>query len=222
VTVAENVLKEIRTLTADLIEAGLCNDQNYPVLNKTAKARYEISFSGDDDLAITLKNIPYIDVYSELLINKSFNLFMLDGALVQLQYTILSGRVEKHRLAFFPSPDLSEYQNSPEIYETDEIYADVVMRNIVSSPIRFDFDRLAFVEDIHPMSHMTIGQYKNCRIPVGGPLSPYLFIHFILRAFYNTALRKCSDRLTRFKYTFEPTITPREQEHLHLLPPRLQ
>ena len=147
---------------------------------------------------------------------------MLDGALIQLQYTIVGGRVEKHRLAFFPSPDLSEYQNSPEIYETDEIYADVVMRNIVSSPIRFDFDRAAFVDDIHPMSHMTIGQYKNCRIPVGGPLSPYLFIHFILKAFYNTALRKCSDGLTRFKYTFEPTITTREQEHLHLLPSRLQ
>ncbi len=146
---------------------------------------------------------------------------MLDGAIVQLQYTIIGNVIERHRLAFFPSPDLSEYQNNPDLYDTDEIYADVIMRNIVSSPIRFDFDRAAFVDDEHPMSHLTIGQYKNCRIPVGGPLSPYLFLHFILRAFYNTALRKCSETISKFKYSLPHTITLKEQEHLHLLPARL-
>ena len=214
--VAEDLVSEIRTLTADMIQAGLCNEQNFPTL-KGSGGSAEISFAGASDLSVTLKNIAYGDVYTELRGTRSFNFYMLDGALIQLQYVIRGDEVHKHRLAFFPSPDLTEYQNNPDVYETDEIYADVLVRNIVSVPIRFDFDRGAFREGDHPMSHLTIGQYKNCRIPVGGPLSPYLFLHFILRSFYNTAFRQCSDAITRFKSPFLATITQQEQEHVHVL-----
>ena len=64
---------------------------------------------------------------------------MLDGALVTLRYRFRNGEVSEHSLSYFPSPDLEHFQNDPEIYLQDEIYADVVARNIVPFPVRFDF-----------------------------------------------------------------------------------
>ena len=62
---------------------------------------------------------------------------MLDGALIQMTYEFSDKKLRRHRLAFFPSPHLEEFQNNPDIYLDDEIYADVVAKNIVSFPVRF-------------------------------------------------------------------------------------
>jgi hypothetical protein len=215
---AEGVLSEIRELTSELISSGLCVDQNFPAIRTGAGGVISIDISGEEerDLAVTLKNIPYGDSYAVLVAQRSFNLKMIDSGLIQMMYQFRNRELINHRLAFFPSPDLLEYQNNPEIYETDEMYGDIVARNIVTSPIRFDFDRDNFVENDHPMSHMTIGQYKNCRIPVSGPLSPFLFLNFILRAFYNTPYKKyCSD-IKRREYTFSNCITKSETLNTHI------
>jgi hypothetical protein len=90
------------------------------------------------------------------------------------------------------------------------------MKNVVTTPVRFDFDREAFVDYDHPMSHLTLGQYKNCRIPVTGPLSPFVFMNFILRAFYNTPFQKFCDSIRAFSYEFTQTITDREQCQIHI------
>ena len=139
---------------------------------------------------------------------------MLDGALIHMMYRFKNNQLEAHRLAFFPSPFLEEFQNNPEIYIEDEIYAEVTMRNIVPFPLRFDFDcREEVAVDIeHPKSHLTLGQYQNCRIPVSAALTPHHFIEFILRNFYNTAYRKYSNQLSTFSDRFETSITEREKE----------
>ena len=50
---------------------------------------------------------------------------------------------------------------------SDEIYADVVGREVVPFPLRFDYDaRVKKQEVYHPACHLTLGQYTNCRIPV--------------------------------------------------------
>ena len=122
----------------------------------------------------------------------------------------------KHRLAFFPSPDLLEYQNNQDIYDDDEIYGDIVDRNIVTVPIRFDFDPASFVELEHPKSHMTLGQYKNCRIAVSGPLSPFHFVVFILRSFYNTPFRNFCSEMRQGGFNFDDCITERECGFVHM------
>jgi hypothetical protein len=121
-----------------------------------------------------------------------------------------------HRLAFFPSPDLLEYQNNSDVYENDEMYGDVVHRSVVTTPVRFEFDRDAFIDYDHPMSHVTIGQYKNCRLPVAGPLTPYFFLNFVLRAFYNTPFRRFCGEIRERAYPFGDTITKRERRHVHI------
>nr|VFK30828.1 MAG: Uncharacterized conserved protein (DUF2290) [Candidatus Kentron sp. MB]VFK34387.1 MAG: Uncharacterized conserved protein (DUF2290) [Candidatus Kentron sp. MB]VFK76491.1 MAG: Uncharacterized conserved protein (DUF2290) [Candidatus Kentron sp. MB] len=95
------------------------------------------------------------------------------------------------------------------------------MKNIVPFPLRFDFDSReeVFVEVEHPKSHLTMGQYENCRIPVSAPLTPYHFIGFILRNFYNTAYRKYSTELSAFTHCFETSIIAHEMDLLYVRVP---
>lgn len=214
----ETIRNQVERLTADFIGLGLCNNQNFPSFKNDGNFQ-EISYSGAGDLSVVLKNQPYQQIYEELLRTNSYNLKMLDGALIQLMYKFEGGILRCHRLAFFPSPDLTEYQNNPEIYEDDEIYADIVMRNIVVFPIRFDFDSTegTYREIDHPKSHLTLGQYKNCRIPVNAPVTPYAFLAFLLRNFYHTAFKKHTESITLFDETFEESIFPSEKNIGHII-----
>ena len=71
-------------------------------------------------------------------------------------YLFEEDKLIKYRLAFFPSPSLEEFQNNSEIYEIDEIYADVIAKNILPVPIRFDYDPKSSIKIEHPSSHLTI------------------------------------------------------------------
>ncbi len=138
------------------------------------------------------------------------------GALVQMMYTFKGNTLIYHRLAFFPSPYFEDFQNEPESYELDEIYTDIIAKNIIPFPLRFDFHPDMHQEIEHPKSHLTLGQFKNCRIPVAFPLSPYVFISFILRNFYNTAFRKFTDKLSLPLILLQGTITSNEKKILHM------
>lgn len=206
------VLKQIRNITLKLTSCSLSDAFNFP-----CEKNGDISISGKPDLSISLRNISYIDTYNSLNSSKSYNIKMIDGALIQMAYSFERDNLIKHRLAFFPSPELSEFQNNYEVYETDEIYADIIDKNIVTVPIRFDYDPTNFAVKEHPRSHLTIGQYKNCRIPVNAPLSPNMFIDFILRNFYNTAHKKFADDLDfDNKPIFQECIDDLECGLLHL------
>ena len=152
---------------------------------------------------------------------RAYNVKMLDGALIQMMYVFSEGQVKRHRLAFFPAPHLEEFQNNPEIYLTDEVYADVVARNIVPVPVRFDFDTKGDEElsTTHPLSHLTLGQYQNCRIPVSAPVTPFRFIEFILRNFYHRAFALHAQALPTASEAFAATIRSRERRLLHLVVP---
>jgi len=160
-------------------------------------------------------------IYNELLRTEAYNLLMLDGALIQMSYRVKNDLVETHRLAFFPSPYLEGFQNEPDLYIEELVYAEVIWKNIVPFPLRFDFDsREGVYEELrHPKSHLTLGQYKNCRIPVCAPLTPYHFVSFLLRHFYHTAYWHYSDDIRPHSYCFLETIFTREREILHIQVP---
>lgn len=218
----QNIYNQIQAITVNLILVELSAEQNFPSYDPEAKGDFDIiSYSGMKDLSIALKNIEYSELYVELDKNKEYNIKMIDGALLQLLYTFSKKSKRKkselisHRLAFFPSPFLHDFQNEPELYETDEIYADIIAKNILPVPIRFDYDPSNFNELEHPCSHLTLGQFKNCRIPVSAPITPNAFISFILRSFYNTALKKHTDKLDFSSDLFDETITNAEKKILH-------
>lgn len=210
------IFNQIKQLTNDLVSISLCDDQNFPVLRGTLEScSIEID---SPDVSTALKNIPYHEMYEEMCKKRSYNIKMIDGALLILQYRVEDNNLVGHRLCFFPNPNLSEFQNNPDIFWEDDIYLDIIDPRIVVVPIRFDFDcREDVVKEIdHPVSHLTLGQYSNCRIPVARPLTPYHFISFIIRNFYHTAYTKFCDNLSQYSTNFSPTIAPSEKNIIHI------
>ena len=215
-TTLKDIFKEIKSITEQLISVGLSESQNFPTMKRTGNSTYEVGYANLQDISVVLKNVPYEQIYRELDHRKNYNLKLIDGALVQMTYSFINESLTYHRLAFFPSPYLEDFQNEPEIYELDEIYADIIAKNIIPFPLRFDFDPARHSEIDHPQSHLTLGQYKNCRIPVAFPLTPYVFVSFILRNFYNTAFRKFTDKLSLPQSVLQETITENEKKVLHM------
>lgn len=148
-----------------------------------------------------------------MLSEELYNFKLIDGAIVQMMYTFNCNNLKSHRLAFFPYPRLEEYQNNPEIDDRDEIFADIIRKDIYPFPIRFDYNSN---NTDHPSSHLTLGQYLNCRIPVSAPLTPYLFMDFILRNFYNTIYKKLTQKINFKGKSFKETITTNEKKLIHL------
>ncbi|MCS6938526.1 MAG: DUF2290 domain-containing protein, partial [Roseiflexus sp.] len=125
----------------------------------------------------------------------------------------------KHRLVYFPSPYLRQFQSNPEAYFNDELYLEVVSRHIISFPIRFDYDVAAAQDIEHPACHLTLGDFKGCRIPVSCPLTPCWFADFVLRNFYRTEHYNPAEKLPAQSITFHNTISPNEKMLIHLVIP---
>lgn len=214
---SKQVMKGIMEITSDLIGLGLSVDQNFPS-EKIERGVTIISWGDQINLSIVLKNISYNQIYNELLKNSNYNIKLIDGAIIQMMYTFANDILLSHRLAFFPSPVLESYQNDPEIYERQEIYADIIAKNIIPFPMRFDFDadETIFAPIKHPKSHLTLGQYKNCRIPVSAPLAPGVFIDFLLRNFYSTAYYHYQLDEKQLLQPFDRTISAEEERILHV------
>ncbi len=215
----QQVRAQIERITTLLVEFSLCDEQNFPSV-KHFSGQTLITIPNDSNLSIGLKSgLDYIEIYRQLDESRAFNFRMLDGAMVQLLYNFQEGVLISHRLSYFPSPTLEAYQNEPELYDEDEIYADILSKNIVPFPIRFDYssDDEKHVDIHHPKSHLTLGQYQNCRIPVFAPITPIVFVKFILRNFYNTAYCSYELRMELPTTFFESSITSNEQSIPHLV-----
>lgn len=227
--VAKDIFLQIQKITSNLIDLGLCIDQNFPSMKKLNHSIEEVnmcSIESSYNSSIFLKNMSYGDMYYELCRRRMYNIKMIDGALIQMQYRFNGNSIESHRLAFFPSPNLDIFQNEPDIYWGDEIYSDILDARIVTVPLRFDFDdsedqngNKVAIPVIHPISHLTIGQYKNCRIPVSSAVTPYQFIEFIIRNFYNTAFELYSDQLLSDKNCFDVCICADETKIFNICSP---
>lgn len=209
--------QQIDNIISLLIKHGFADRFNFSSLRTHEQGNIAVEFSGLEDLSIALKDRPYAETYLELLKRSQFTVKMADGALIQIMYLFShEGELLKHRLCFMPSPFNDEYQNEPEIYLEDKIYAEVVDRRILPVTMRFDYDPENAVDIHHPRSHFTLGQYKNCRIAACSPLTPSVFIEFVMRSFYHTAHIDTTDLFSLNLTTFPKSITNNERGRLHL------
>ena len=146
---------------------------------------------------------------------------MLNNAIMQIMYRFRGSELAGHRLAFFAAPDLNEFQNVPDWYRHDEPFID--MMATATAPVLLGFDYDAADERhrsvVHPKSHLTIGRYEHCRIPVAAPLTPYRFMDFVLRHFYDTKGASYSSELPRSTSRFNESIDVAERQVLHLVVP---
>jgi hypothetical protein len=211
-------LGQMNSIVAKLIEVSLSDDQNFPTLKHGPNQVTELTIPGSHDFAIALKNVSYRTIYDSLEAGRSYNLRMIDGGLIQMLYRFKNDHLIAHRLCYFPSPDFEAFQNNPDLYLDDPIFGDVLNKSIVPFPVRFDFneDDLLHVEFDHAKSHLTLGQYQNCRIPVSAPLTPHGFITFLLDSFYKCAT-KLIDPMPRIpEIQCETTLSHGEQQVTHL------
>lgn len=215
---ANKILKQINSLTEDLIMVGLSNDQNFPHLTKGEKGIKKVSI-GNLGTTLFLKDVSYKDIYNEMLRKKAYNIKMIDGALLLMEYTFKNREIIHHRLSFFPSPDLLEYQSNEEVYFEDDIYLDVLDKQVVTVPLRFDYEKDKANPVEHPVSHLTIGQYSNCRIPVSSALPPSQFVDFIIRNFYHTAYNKYCEKIRKYANEFPRTLFNEEEEIMYVSVP---
>lgn len=141
--------------------------------------------------AIALRDVSYEDVYRDIDTNDAYDVKLIDGGLLIFQYRFdADERLLRHRLAYFPNPVLPTLDEAPGLYEEDELYGDIIARRLVRFPIRFDYAPEDCVDSVHPASHLTLGQYEGCRIPVSGPMGPSAFMSFIVRNFYCRAYKR--------------------------------
>lgn len=175
------VKSEIQNITIELIRCGLAIEYNFPIINGS-----EIIWTKYTDISCYLKNNKYTDIYKEIDDKKNYNFKMPDGGIFQLMYRFDSKSIISHRLAYYPTSNYELYQNDPLIYEEDYIYGDILNRSVLPVIIRADYNKDDVDSNVHhPYSHITLGEYKNCRIPVNKPISPLSFVNFIVEHFYS-------------------------------------
>jgi hypothetical protein len=216
-TTAAAVKRQIETLTINLIEASMVDDQNLPVLRTLPDHRTEVTYP-NARMVDVFADRPYEDTYDDTLAERSYNLRLLDGGLVQMSYEFHRDDLLVARLCFLPSPNLRSFQNEPELYLEDVFFTDILEQRIVATPLRFDFDDRdgVAIELNHPRSHLTIGQYSQCRIPATAAIMPFTFAQFILRSFYNTAFESTSDAVPHSNDLFRYCSCDAERSVIHI------
>lgn len=216
-----SVQRAIDEIIGSLVEQGWLDDQRRSFLRRLGSNQWEISFQGAEYIANILNLTDYARIYKELNDTRSFNGKLLDGGLLQFQYLFQQDCLIKHRLAYFPSPNLKQFQTDPESYIRDEMYHEIVSRHIITFPIRFDYDPTAAQTLVHPACHLTLGDFRYCRIPVSAPLAPHWFADFILRNFYRTSQYDPVASLPSNDIAFFDTIEADERRLIHIVIPSI-
>lgn len=216
----KSIKEDIDGLISELIGKGVCDDSNFSAI-RTSGSKADVTFSGSEHVSIGLGDIEYAEIYRELADKRSYNMRLVDGALLQMMYRVEGDELLQHRLAFYPSPSLLPFQDDPDAYMRDELFIEIVQRRIVPFPMRFDFDARegVYIDVAHPKSHLTLGDVKGCRIPVSAPLTPRWFVEFILRNFYQTETHDFIGGLPQHKIKFPMSITRNEVGLMHMVIP---
>lgn len=219
-TSAEGTVSRIDGLLRYLGKVGIARHYQRAVVHVDGRAA-QVSFPGAKRVSAAMRNQDYRRIYRRFLAERAYSAVMLDNAILQIMYRFKGRELTAHRLAFFPAPKLEEFQSAPEWYLHDDVFVDIVARTTTPTLVRFDYDANEERHQpvIHPKSHLTLGCYEGCRIPVSAPLTPYRFLDFVLRSFYDTAARRYSNDLPRSTARFDDTIDASEQDVLHVAVP---
>lgn len=221
-SLSDKIRSEMQECIYGLTTEGLANRQNMPVishLNRTNKgpAGWEVK-AGDFSSPFGAES--YEELYIEALSSNNYALEMIDGALIQFYYTGRENSLLSHRLAYLPEPALYPYLDLEASYNRDVPFLEVVGKQAFPVVMRFDYDANSGVAtDIsHPVSHLTLGQYQHCRIPVNRAISPAGFLDFVINNLY---IRGIDGRIQfpRMVLSWRETITSHEQQIAHIVSP---
>ena len=216
---SQEIVRQITGITNYVIRQGLADDFNMPILNQLGTGFREISFPNADRISLDLKGNPYEDVYQDWLEHRAFNILVPMGGMIQLMYTFNRRSLIGHRLAFYPSFRLEGDQGDESTFEENEYSWFPADDSGTPFSVRFDYNAdMTIHEDIrHPRAHLTLGNRQHCRVPVTAPITPGVFVNFVLRNFL--VLRdghSYADGLPAHIEPFDATITIAERQLIHI------
>lgn len=219
-TAARNIKRDLDGLLSALINAGIVVDQNFPAIRPLGSNRWEVTFDGSEHISFGTIDGEYATLHSELASKRSYTLKFIDEGLLQLGYLFDGQVLVRHRLAYYPSPNLRAFAEDSDSYFEDEMFVDIVSRRMTAFPLRFDFDEKSAKDVIHPKCHLTLGDAKDCRIPVSSPLTPRWFLEFVIRNFYQTKKYDFLSGLPNHVLDLNRTITMNETGLVHIVIPQ--
>lgn len=216
---AQKVLKDLKLVVRHFNTLGIADQSFDPVLANTGKN--QVVQSPNPSNSIVLDKIPYDELYNTLNDEKNYLVKLLDGGLIQFDYTFdqRGRRLEKHRLAYLPAPHLDTYMSLKHDYWEGRSFLEVVGHQVLPVPIRIDYDgrENVAVSMSHPAAHLTLGQYKHCRIPISAPMLPIAFASFIGSHFYSDSGPSAFGVLTSsIPGQFSESITDEERMMTHM------
>ena len=133
--------------------------------------------------------ISYSEQYASFLSNGSYNLSLVDGALLAF-----SEQNDRLRYVYMPNPHSVDTDFDPTNFQQIESIAFGENDESVNYPIyRYEFDERAHKIDHHPTSHLHIGHKAEGRIAFSRALSPLLFTMLIIRLVYMDCWKSFSD-----------------------------
>ena len=200
------LVSQINELLAELTGKGLVANPTSAIQRRCANGRVEVTFPKWKDLAVVRRD-RYTHDYNNIARSRAYNAQLVDGAFVQMNYLFAGAELERHRLLFLgpPHPQAAPSAN-----------VGTSQHGGPATVVCFDFDgqehRSGSVA--HPKSHLTIGLYAHCRIPVSSPLTPVQFLDFILRHFYRP-----DPILSSFSGSFADCISQDARRVIHLVVP---
>lgn len=217
-TLLSSIEKSTLSIIKALIERGLADHFTMPSVVSNNKYTGDIGFASGVDIAWAMKDQPYADLYAELIRRQQFHVMLPDGGTLQFLYKVRLDKITKHRLAFYPNPSLKPFDTDSMRYLQDSVWGHVVSEFQMPVVVRLDYESTpeSYKAIQHSSSHMTLGQYPNCRIPVSSPFTPWAFTDLILRNFYSKAFEPLSRANIHKCLPFEDCLKPDEMNHMHL------
>ncbi len=150
------------------------------------------------------------DLYSYLYQDNQFNIEFADGSILLFECIIEGKNIIKQRMVFIKIFDnlatIKDTEDSWEYYQSND-----EEKNQLSFPIllRIDYNANEQKKD-HPVSHLTISNIENCRIPITANWGIDRFIEFVLQEFFHR-YDICFDKIN-----FNPTIRDDEKKRVHI------
>lgn len=198
------VTKEFNIIVEELIRKNICLDYSNFSINE-CKEYIEITRNNRKNESNILydTNKSVEEILDILLKKQEYNMLMFDKGIMQFELIVENGEIVKERFIYINKQNGVYGINEIKEMENDENninwYEEITGIPVL---IRMDYDKAYELNDIHPISHLTISNCECCRIPMKGPMSISRFINFILNMFYDekiSAIETNYDKLETLK-----------------------
>lgn len=216
----KNIVKQFQVAARLFTELGIVNEINPPA--QISKGNISEITMRNAQFSLNQKEIPYRRLYQYLRQDRQYHFCMIDGALLLLLYRFKRNVLLSHRLSFFPYVQSVSFADEPDAYLEDNEYVRFADIRTMPCVLRFDYDVAAFEPVKHPKSHLTLGQYEFCRIPVSAPMMPNQFFKLIIDCFYNNADHPCDSSKLKNDCLFAESLAETERRGIFLSVPSLK